>query len=810
MTNVNPPQIIILSLGFIAIFSFHSSLASSTPWVYLSKGSSMSVENYASDVLTSPDKTFTCGFYQVGTNAFSFSIWFTNSADKAVVWMANRDRPVNGRHSRVLLRRDGTLVLTDADGSIVWSTNTTFVGDKAQLLNTGNLVLKDSSGNITWQSFDSPTDTLLPLQPLNKKTRLISSKGNGAYSSGYYNFYFDNDNILKLMYDGPEISSLYWPNPELSIYGNSRTNYNSTRFAVLDEVGKFLGSDTMEFSATDLGSGIKRRLTMDYDGNLRLYSLNESNGSWKISWEAMQQQCNVSRLCGRNGICVYTPMPRCSCPPGYEKTNPNDWSEGCKPKFNQTCHHPEEVKFVELPHTDFYGFDIRTKTEFIPLESCRNLCMQICSCVAFTYRISGEQYCFLKSALYNGYTSPAFPATIYLKLPKNLETSPTSDPSYSVCGSGETEISVGSSGIFHSESKAKWVYLYSFALSIGAIEAFLFASGWCCLFRRDREPTSTEDGYRVMFSQFRRFTYSELKKATKKFREELGRGGSGAVYKGGLEDNRVVAVKKLGDVIQVEEEFRAEVSTFGRINHINLVRMWGFCSERNHRLLVYEYVENGSLDKHLFSNANSNQLLNWKERFGIALGTAKGLAYLHHECLEWVIHCDVKPENILLDSNLVPKIADFGLAKFSPERGRTGPELSRIRGTKGYMAPDWALNLPITAKVDVYSYGVVLLEIVQGIRLSNWVVVDGEEISELTRFLRMVKKKMEDEEEEWIENIVDPRLNGQFNKKQAVVMIKIGISCVEEDRSKRLTMDMVVESLLECADDPEFNTANVP
>ncbi|KAI3507421.1 hypothetical protein L1887_22406 [Cichorium endivia] len=222
--------------------------------------------------------------------------------------------------------------------------------------------------------------------------------------------------------------------------------------------------------------------------------------------------------------------------------------------------------------------------------------------------------------------------------------------------------------------------------------------------------------------------------------------------------------------------------------------MWGFCSQKQHKLLVYEYVENQSLDKRLFSSS----FLQWKERFQVAIGIAKGLAYLHHECLEWVIHCDVKPENILLDGAFQAKIADFGLAKLS-QRGGPNSEFTRIRGTKGYMAPEWAHNLPITAKVDVYSYGVVILEMTQGIRLSN-ISVHGEEEkeSELKRFARETKMKIREEKGLWIEEIIDPRLGGLFSRKQAATLVEVGLSCVEEDRHKRPTMDSVVQLLIDC------------
>ncbi|BBH06189.1 S-locus lectin protein kinase family protein [Prunus dulcis] len=307
---------------------------------------------------------------------------------------------------------------------------------------------------------------------------------------------------------------------------------------------------------------------------------------------------------------------------------------------------------------------------------------------------------------------------------------------------------------------------------VGAVEILFILSAWWLLFRRRGAAAPIEDGYHVISSQFRMFHYPELKKATKNFKEELGRGASGAVYKGVLADERVVAVKKLADIYQGKMYF-------------------------GQKLLVSEYVENGSLDKHLFPQ----NFLGWKERFKVAIGIAKGLAYLHHECLEWVIHCDVKPENILLDSNFEPKIADFGLAKLS-QRGSLSSVFSRIRGTKGYMAPEWALNLPITAKVDVYSYGVLILEMVKGIRLSSWVVEDSEDQeAELTRFVRVAKKKIRCGEDQWIEDMLDPRLEGQFSRNQAAKMVEIGVSCVEEDRSKRPTMDSVVQELLECADE---------
>ncbi|KAM1038031.1 hypothetical protein ACFX13_033492 [Malus domestica] len=782
-----------LTFAFITLFS-HSSSAIPKTRNRLSRGSSISVQD-DSDFLTSPDESFTCGFYGVGTNAFWFSIWFTKSIDRAVVWTANRDRPVNGLGSRLSLRRDGAMVLTDVDGTAVWGTNvnsSSSRADMAVLLDSGNLVLKDKRGKVLWQSFDIPTHTLLPNQPFTKSKKLISTLGKGTFGTGYFSFSFDNDNVLKLMFDGPDTSSLYWPDPDYNVFAGGRTNYNSSRVAVLDELGNFLSSDELQFTASDAGSSAKRRLTMDYDGNLRLYSLESTTGLWVVTWEAMTELCKVHGICGRNGICINTPQPKCSCPPGYEVADTSDWKEGCKPMFNRSYLRSQQEKFVQIEQVDFYGFDLNY-SEPTTFENCTNLCLDDFRCEGFSYRIT-EAKCFTKSALFNGYKSPNFPGSMYIRLPRSVKTSqPVNLNASNTCRKNVTKVVPSMYG--STVRRVKWVYMYWFAFAIGALEVLFIASAWWLLFRRHSAAAPTEDGYHIISSQFRKFRYAELKKATKNFKEELGRGASGAVYKGVLADERVVAVKKLADIYHGEEVFWAEVSTIGKINHMNLVRIWGFCSDKKHKLLVSEHVENGSLDKHLFPPIN---FLGWQERFKVAIGIAKGLAYLHHECLEWVIHCDVKPENILLDGNFEPKIADFGLAKLT-QRGNLSSVISQIRGTKGYMAPEWAQNLPITAKVDVYSFGVVILELVKGIRLSSWVVEDTDDLeTELTRFVRVAKRKIQCGKDLWIEDMMDPRLNGQFSRIQAAKMVEIGISCVEEEKSKRPTMDSVVKSLLEC------------
>ena len=356
--------------------------------------------------------------------------------------------------------------------------------------------------------------------------------------------------------------------------------------------------------------------------------------------------------------------------------------------------------------------------------------------------------------------------------------------------------------------KPVWPYLYGFLSAILVVEAVVIGFG-CWLFSsrglfRPSRVWAVEEGSKLMTNNFQRYTYSEIKRATGNFTDVIGSGGSGVVYKGILEDDRVVAVKVLKNVSQSEQEFQSELSVIGRIYHMNLVRMWGCCSEGKHRILVSEHIENGSLAEMLFDREKaSDTVLDWNQRFQIALGVAKGLAYLHSECLEWIIHCDMKPENILLDKDLEPKITDFGLAKLLNRDG-SDANLSRIRGTRGYMAPEWvSSSSPITEKVDVYSYGVVLLELVKGVRVSEW-VIHGVKFADMdTRMVvKAIHDKMENSDQErWVKDLIDHRLNGEFDHVQAKAMLKIAVSCLEEDRGKRPNMSTVLQALMSVGDE---------
>ncbi|XP_050240798.1 G-type lectin S-receptor-like serine/threonine-protein kinase SD2-5 [Quercus robur] len=227
--------------------------------------------------------------------------------------------------------------------------------------------------------------------------------------------------------------------------------------------------------------------------------------------------------------------------------------------------------------------------------------------------------------------------------------------------------------------------------------------------------------------------YDDLRVITDNFNKELGRGGFGTIFEGILVDGTKVAVKCLDGFSQIKKSFLAKVKTIGNTHHFNLVRLIGFCIEKFHRLLVYEYMSNGSLDKWVFQK-NPEMLLDWQHRKKIIMDVARGLTYLHEDCRQKIVHLDIKPHNILLDENFNAKVFNFGLSKLV-DRDQS-QVVTTMRGTPGYMAPEW-LSSKITKKVDVYSFGVMVLEVLCGRK-----IFDHSQPEEAMHLLDFFKKKI--------------------------------------------------------------------
>ncbi|XP_059444588.1 cold-responsive protein kinase 1 isoform X2 [Corylus avellana] len=284
------------------------------------------------------------------------------------------------------------------------------------------------------------------------------------------------------------------------------------------------------------------------------------------------------------------------------------------------------------------------------------------------------------------------------------------------------------------------------------------------------------------------YTYKELKVATEEFSEanKIGEGGFGSVYKGRLKDGKIAAIKVLSaESKQGVREFLTEINVISEIEHENLVKLYGCCVEENHRILVYNYLENNSLAQTLIGGSQSNIYFNWRTRLKICIGIARGLAYLHEEVRPHIVHRDIKASNILLDKDLTPKISDFGLAKLIP------PNMThvstRVAGTIGYLAPEYAIRGQLTRKADVYSFGVLLMEIVSG-RCNTNTRLPIEEQYLLERTWGLYERRE-------LVGLVDTALNGDFDAEQACNFLKIGLLCTQDSPKLRPSMSTVVKML---------------
>ncbi|KAJ9536216.1 hypothetical protein OSB04_un000602 [Centaurea solstitialis] len=424
-----------LLLFLLTIISSSSSSSSSSLLSHgLTRGSSLSVEN-KDELLVSPNGLFTAGFHEIGENAYAFAVWFSGQhtpENRTVVWMANRDAPINGRRSKLSLRKDGNLVLIDAGRHVIWSTDTksTSLSLRLQLRNTGNLVLDDGGGRTIWESFDYPTDTLLPNQPFTKNTKLVSSRSRTNCSSGFYKMFFDTDGILRLIYDALETTTIYWPHPSSLSWESGRLQYMYNRRAMLDSDGRFNSSDGWKFQSADFGMDRQRIMRIDVDGNVRVYSLVEHENRMKleVQWQAMSHPCKIHGICGPNSLCTYSRDSgrKCRCLPGYTIVNPRDPSSGCEPEFKTTCLE-DECDFIELRHVEFYGYDVRLYGNYT-LGDCKQDCLRDDTCLGFQYGFGLKKnsgtfyYCCIKNSLQNGYEL-GHDYSMYIKLPKRLVSS---------------------------------------------------------------------------------------------------------------------------------------------------------------------------------------------------------------------------------------------------------------------------------------------------------------------------------------------------------------------------------------------------
>ncbi|XP_039158699.1 G-type lectin S-receptor-like serine/threonine-protein kinase SD2-5 [Eucalyptus grandis] len=338
------------------------------------------------------------------------------------------------------------------------------------------------------------------------------------------------------------------------------------------------------------------------------------------------------------------------------------------------------------------------------------------------------------------------------------------------------------SSIFRRKKRGRRVLILG--TTVGAVLLFLVSVFGIYISTKLRRNGVEDDDPDLPRLQITRFRYEDLKAMTGDFNIKLGEGGFGSVFLGTLPSGVRIAVKRLDGFGQMKKSFLAEAETIGTIHHVNLVRLLGFCAEKSHRLLVYEYMCNGSLDKWIFHNDQEFDVC-WQVRRKIILDIAKGLAYLHEECHQKIIHLDIKPQNILLDEHFNAKLADFGLSKLiNKDQSHV---MTTMRGTPGYLAPEWLSSL-ITEKVDVYSFGIVMLEVLCGRK-----IVERSLPSDEVHMLALFKCKAE--QEQLLEMVDKSSGDMQLHGQEVVKMMKIAAWCLQDDSSMRPPMSQVVKCL---------------
>ena len=731
----------------------------------------------------SPSGEFAFGFHRLeNQKLFLLAIWYERIPEKTLVWYANGDNPAP-EGSKVGLTSDGQFLLTDPRGKEIWrpqSSGSTVT--YAAMLDTGNLVLRNKNQNVpVWQSFQKPANTILPNQTLEIRGTMYSQKSESNCSRGKFQLQMKDTGNFVLNTLDPESGV------ELDVYYSNSPINDGVRL-IFDESGwlyVLLGNGDTYNITSGSGGNYYYRATLDQDGVFRVYNRTKNVDNNSVSWSVMKSIpdniCLVagsdrsSGICGFNSYCDYIDgRPDCLCPSGYSYLDPRDKKQGCKPNFElPSCQtatdgwkgNTDAVEFIELQDVNwpFSDYQLQQAPEFNK-EKCKQSCKDDCLCVVAIYN-TGNMCWKKKFPLSNGRyikrKSDLSYTVALIKVPiKNDTTKPSpQDSTLILVGS----VLLGSSVFFN-------LLLLS---AIPAVTLFFYKKKL-----KNFQPFSST----FANTSVRTYSYEELEEATDGFKEKLGRGAFGTVYKGILASDagRFVAVKKLDKVIQDgEKEFKTEVTVIGQTHHKNLVSLLGYCDQGVHRLLAYEYMNNGSLADMLFGMFSPD----WSQRLQIAVGIAKGLMYLHEECSTPIIHCDIKPQNILLDQYLTPRISDFGLAKLLM-RDQT-LTLTTIRGTKGYVAPEWFRSKPVTAKVDVYSYGVMLLEIIC--------------------CRKCVYSETENEEEailiDWAcdcyrEHRLDKLVKNDDEARKDMGMVeravRVAIWCIQEDPSLRPSMGTVI------------------
>ncbi|CAN4119607.1 unnamed protein product [Withania somnifera] len=792
---------LILSFSSITVFGF-----TLTEFVYPNfTASNLQFIDSAGSFLVSRNGTFRTAIFNPGSEQVNFYLCVIHVESNTIIWSANGDTPVS--NSGIMRLTKNGINITEKDGSFKWSTPPLKSAVYAmQLTEAGNLLLLDQFNGTLWQSFNHPTDTIVSGQKLRVGMTLSSAISSDDFSKGHYRLSLTASDAI-LQWQG----LTYW---KLSMETKAYTNSNqAVEYMFVNQTGLYLFGDSGSVAViiVNLLQCTFRIAKLDASGQLIVTSFFGSD--IKRDFVGPVDACRVPYVCGGLGVCtsdVLSDNPKCSCPANFNlrfhnssSCMPSDSSYFLPVSCNSTNYsnlsNSSSMSYIRLGlGVDYFTTDFtKAFMDGVNLSMCQNLCSVDCSCLGIFYANSSGSCYKLEDEL----------GSIMLRKSRNNDLL------------GFVKILLGDSTTLGNrdnfdQETGDFPLVAIVILPFTGI--FLLMALGFILWRRSRpqrmakiksqrnqpsSPSSEDlDAFSIPGLPVR-FEYKQLEAATDSFKTQIGTGGFGAVYKGVLPDNTLVAVKKIINLgIQGQRDFCTEIAIIGNIHHINLVKLKGFCAQERQRLLVYEYMNRGSLDRTLFGNV---PVLEWQERVEIALGSARGLAYLHSGCEQKIVHCDVKPENILLHDNFQAKISDFGLSKLLNREQSS--LITTMRGTRGYLAPEWLTSSAISDKTDVYSFGMVLLEIVSGRKncslrtqshsLDDTATADHSSSSSAQGLVYFPLFALEMHEQGRYLELADPKLEGRVSGGDIEKFVRIALCCVHEEPSLRPTMVSVVSML---------------
>ncbi|KMZ56055.1 S-locus receptor kinase (SRK) [Zostera marina] len=780
--------------------------------------------------LVSIKEVFEFGFFNLSSRYY-LGIWYHDILPRTIVWVANREEPFSNSSGFIGFRSGNLVVSGGVDSSSIWwsmdgGSNMSEINLTAQIKDVGNLVVSQQGGNKIWQSFDFPTDSFFSTQVMtlgrsnDVLTTLKPWKSDVDPSPGNMSIFLDPRGFLSSYFQ-----FLIIDNP------NTQMNANSTSIGVGDTIlwrsGPWANEDRSfnglvsltpnsiyGLSLTPNDNGVQFTLIMPntYDGRFRYQLLVNgtltrylyNNSQWNNIWSEPSKRCHFYNICGKNAICVEDEDTSCQCLFGFKPSftsewNKRNWSGGCvrNTTIEDQCQ-PSKVGFFNLTHVKTP--DIQTFYRPVNVTAsdsvCGEYCLKSCNCTAYVYMQNDGCYTW-NGDLFDlqNLTRMSRGAKLSIKL-NVTDLPPTS-------GNSNIKPSIGKK-----EEKSKNHLVVALVVTITTVLSILMISFYLWTkykikYKKMKKTSPLAILGDLSYEQQSQtdlllLDFDILQSATNDFNESntLGKGGFGHVYKGVLPGGEEIAVKRLSEnSSQGVVEFKNEMILIAKLQHNNLVRMKGVCIQRGEKMLVYEYMPNGSLDDFIF-NIEKQHLLDWKSRSKIMEGIARGLLYLHRDSRLRIIHRDLKAGNILLDEEMNPKISDFGMARIFGGKQNDQNNTNRVVGTFGYMSPEYAMEGLFSVKSDVYSFGIMILEIICGVKNNKFRTCEHLNLAEYVWQLWKEDRGMEP---------VDPTIKTSCSEEDVLRYEHVALLCVQDHAIDRPYMSDVVKML-----STEFSIPQIP